>query len=240
MTKKQINQNDTFNSELLNSIGNDYVFDNSPINRLKNKDINLNKKNENKAYELIELKKKIDSIKDCALKKNSKLIIFGDGNMNSPLMIIGEAPDEKDEISGKTFSGENGTLLKKMLLAINIKKENIYSTYAVNYRPPHNAKPTTDEIKRYSFFLQKHISIINPKLIILMGSTAMQSLTGINKKISLERGVWKDIIIKNISYTTMITFNPSYLLRIPENKKYSWEDLKKIKKKITDLNLIIE
>jgi len=239
MIKKQINQNDPFNLELLNSIGNDYVFNDSPINHLKNKNINLSKKNENKANNLMELKKKIDSIEDCKLKNNSKHIIFGDGNINSPLMIVGEAPDEKDELSRKTFSGENGALLKKMLQAINIKKENIYSTYVVNYRPPLDAKPTTDEIKRYSFFLQKHISIINPKLIILMGSTAMQSLTGINNKISSERGKWKDIIIKNISYKVMITFNPSYLLRVPENKKYSWEDLKKIKQKITDLSLSI-
>ena len=78
-----------------------------------------------------------------------------------------------------------------MLLAINIKKENIYTTYVVNYRPPEDRKPNTDEIKRYSIFLQKHIAIINPKLIILMGSTAMQALTGLNSKISIERGYSK-------------------------------------------------
>ncbi len=72
-----------------------------------------------------------------------------------------------------------------------------------------------------------------------MGSTAMQSLTGLNSKISTERGIWKEIIIKNTNYNVIITFNPSYLLRVPANKKYSWEDLKKIKQKITDLNLDI-
>jgi uracil-DNA glycosylase family 4 len=126
-----------------------------------------------------------------------------------------------------------------MLIAINIKKENIYCTYAVNFRPPEDRKPTSIEIKRYSQFLQLHISIIRPKIIILMGSTAMESLTGLNSKISIERGIWKEVIIKNTSYNVIITFNPSYLLRIPENKKYSWEDLKKIKQKMTDLNLDI-
>ena len=130
--------------------------------------------------------------------------------------------------------GEVGDLLKKMLNAINIKKGNIYSTYAINFRPPEDRKPTAAEIKRYSLYLQKHISIINPKIIILMGSTAMEALTGLNNKISIERGKWKEIIIKNTSYNVIITFSPSYLLRIPENKKYSWEDLKKIKQKITD------
>jgi DNA polymerase len=72
-----------------------------------------------------------------------------------------------------------------------------------------------------------------------MGSTAMEALTGLNSKISLERGQWKEIIIKNISYDVIITFSPSYLLRFPDNKKFSWEDLKKIKKKINELNLKI-
>ena len=126
-----------------------------------------------------------------------------------------------------------------MLLAINIKKENIYTTYAVNFRPPEDRKPTAAEIKRYSQFLQTHISIINPKIIILMGSTAMESLTGLNNKISIERGKWKEVIVKNTNYNVIITFNPSYLLRVPENKKYSWDDLKKIKQKILDLKINI-
>ena len=87
---------------------------------------------------------------------------------------------------------------------------------------------TSQEIKRYSVFMKKHISIIDPKIIILMGSSAMESLTGINTKISLERGKWKEIILKNKTYPVMISYNPSYLIRFPENKKYSWEDLKKI------------
>ena len=133
--------------------------------------------------------------------------------------------------------GETGELLRKMLFAIKIKKENIYSTYTVNFRPPEDRKPTSVEIKRYSLYLQKHISIIAPKIIILMGSTAMEALTGLNNKISIERGKWKETIVKNTNYNVIITFNPSYLLRVPENKKYSWEDLKKIRKKIDELNL---
>ena len=239
MIKKPINQNDSYNLELLNSVGYDYEFNNNPINRLKNK-INTSKISlENKAKSLEMLKQEINSIENCKLKKNSNKIVFGDGNINSSVMVIGEAPGKKENLSGKTFVDEDGDLLIKMLLAINIKKENIYTTYVVNYRPPEDRKPTTDEIERYSIFLQKHISIINPRLIILMGSTAMQALTGLNSKISIERGRWKEVIVKNTNYNVIITFNPSYLLRAPENKKYSWVDLKKIKQKITDLNLDI-
>jgi uracil-DNA glycosylase family 4 len=243
MSKKVINQNANYNSELLNSIGSNFIFDENPINRLKNTTNNLKTENNVKQIDkekaLAELKKKINSIEDCSFKNNSEKVVLGDGNINSSIMLIGEAPGAEEDKTGLTFVGEAGDLLKKMLIAINIKKENIYSTYAVNFRPPEDRKPTSIEIKRYSQFLQLHISIIRPKIIILMGSTAMESLTGLNSKISIERGIWKEVIIKNTSYNVIITFNPSYLLRIPENKKYSWEDLKKIKQKMTDLNLDI-
>ena len=137
--------------------------------------------------------------------------------LNSPIMLIGEAPGAEEDKTGQTFLGEVGDLLKKMLSAINIKKENIYTTYAVNFRPPEDRKPTSTEIKRYSQFLQKHISIINPKIIILMGSTAMESLTGLNSKISTERGKWKEVIIKNTSYDVIITFQP--LLSFKSSRK---------------------
>ena len=243
MSKKVINQNTNYDSELLDSIESNFIFDENPINRLKNTAKDLKKENDvnhiDKRKELNELKLQINSINDCVLKHNSKKIVLGDGNINSPIMLVGEAPGVEEDNLGLTFLGDVGDLLRKMLIAINIKKESIYSTYAVNFRPPDDRKPTSIEIKRYSQFLQKHISIIKPKIIILMGSTAMEALTGLNSKISIERGIWKEIIIKNTNYNARITFNPSYLLKVPENKKHSWEDLKKIKQKITELNLHI-
>jgi uracil-DNA glycosylase len=230
MVKKNINQNDILNMELLNAPNPSYIFNKSPINRYK-----IKENTELASSDLKNLKNTIDAIQDCELKKNALQIVFGNGNINAKLMIIGGAPGEKEDQTGKSFVGEDGSLLEKMLNAINIKKENVYLTYAVNYRPLLDRKPTTDEIMKYNIFLLKHISIINPKLIVLMGSVAMKALTGLNNKISDERGRWKEVIIKNKSYHTMITFDPSYLLRFPENKKYSWEDLKKIKKKLINL-----
>jgi uracil-DNA glycosylase len=243
MSKKVINQNTNYDTELLCSIESNFIFNETAINRLKNINTGTKEhyvdKNKNKEKELNELKDQINSIEDCSLKNSSKKIVLGDGNTDSPIMLIGEAPSSEDEKTGLTFMGESGNLLKKMLIAINVKKEKIYSTYAINFRLPENRKPTSAEIKRYSVFLQKHVSIIQPKIIILMGSTAMESLTGLNSKISLERGKWKDVIVKNTNYNIIITFNPSYLLRVPDNKKYSWKDLKMIKQKIKDLHLNI-
>ncbi len=242
MTKKVINQNSNYDLELLNSIESDFIFNETPINRLQTNTLNITKNyGEEKAKEKSQtkLKDKINSIEDCDLKNKSKKIVIGEGNMNSPIMLIGGTPGLDEEKSGKPFMGEVGDLLKKMLLAINIDRKNIYSTYAVNFRPHEDRKPTSFEIKRYSQFLQHHIAIIKPSIIILMGSIAMESLTGLNSKISMERGKWKEVIVNNTNYSVIITFSPSYLLRFPENKKYAWEDLKKIKQKIIDLKLNI-
>ncbi len=152
-------------------------------------------------------------------------------------MIVGEGPGQKEDEVGKPFVGDAGLLLNKMLKAININRQDIYITNVVNYRPPNNRKPEPAEITRYSEYLRKHISIINPKILILMGSTAMESLFGSKIKISKERGNWKNVIINNKSYLTMITFHPAYLLRQPEQKKYSWTDLKEIRKKIDELEI---
>ena len=240
MSKKEINQNTNYDSELNNLIGTKFIFSERPINRLKNDSV-ISSKEEIviKEKKLSKLINEINSIEDCSLKNNSQKLVLGDGNISSSIMLIGEAPGIEEIKSGKTFMGDVGDLLKKMLIAINIKKENIYSAYAVNFRPPEDRKPTSVEIKRYSLYLQKHISIIKPKIIILMGSSAMEALTGLNKNISIERGKWKEIIVKNTNYNVLITFSPSYLLRVPENKKYSWEDLKEIRKKVDELNLKI-
>ena len=239
MTKKVINQKGIFDEELINTIEPNFVFKNKPINRFNIIKNSSDTNQFNKSELLNELKNKINSIENCNLKNNSQNLVLGDGNVNSPIMLVGEAPGIEEDKFNATFKGEVGDLLNKMLLAIEINRKNIYSSYAINFRPPEDRKPTSQEIKRYSVFLKEHISIINPKIIILMGSSAMEALTGINSKISSERGKWKEVILKSKTFPIMITFNPSYLIRFPENKKYSWEDLKKIKQKIQDLKIKI-
>tara|TARA_B100000700_G_C15047668_1_gene858710 strand:+ start:1976 stop:2695 length:720 start_codon:yes stop_codon:yes gene_type:complete len=239
MIKKTLNQNAKYVQKLIDSIEPDFIYNNKPLNRFNIQEDIEDNVNQNKNELLLDLKEQINSIENCNLKNNSKNLILGDGNINSSIMLIGEAPNKIEDSSGFLFQGESGDLLNKMLLAINIKRKDIYSTYSVNYRPPEDRKPNSQEIKRYSVFLKQHISIINPKIIILFGSTAMEAITGSNNKISNERGKWKEIILKNKTFPFIITFSPSYLIRFPENKKYSWEDLKKIRQKIQDLKFQI-
>ena len=227
----------SYREELLNSIEPNFIFDKKPINRFKIQKIKIENKNLNKNDQIKELVKKINSIQNCNLKDNSQRLILGDGDINSKIMLVGESPGLEEEKTGKTFQGETGSLLEKMLLAINIKKKNVYSCYAINFRPPEDRKPTKQEIKRYSTFLKEHISIIDPKIVVLFGSTAMEAVTSSNERISNERGKWKEIILKNKTYPLMITFSPSYLIRFPENKKFSWIDLKKIRQKMIDLKI---
>ena len=152
-------------------------------------------------------------------------------------MIVGEGPGQREDELGKPFVGEAGLLLNKMLKAINVERNKVYITNVVNFRPPNNRKPEKSEINKYSYYLRKHISIVNPKILILLGSTAMESLLGSNVKISKIRGTWKEIIINDKVYNSIVTFHPAYLLRQPEQKKYSWLDLKVIRKKIDLINI---
>ena len=234
MSLEEKNQNDNIYNELINSYEIEYIFNNKPINRIIKTD-----KLTSKSELLNSLKDKISNIKDCVLKKNANQIVFADGNQNSPVMIVGEGPGQKEDEQGKPFVGDAGILLNKMLTAIKLRRNNVYITNVVNYRPPNNRKPEPSEILRYSNYLREHISIIDPKILILMGSTAMESLCGSKIKISKERGAWREIIINNKSYLTMITFHPAYLLRQEDQKKYSWADLKEIKKKILELKINI-
>ena len=234
MTIEDKNQNDIINSEIINSYNIDYVFSNKPINRLKTKPIL-----EDKSDQLNNLRTEIKNIENCELKNNANNLVFNDGNNLSKIMIVGEGPGQKEDEIGKPFVGDAGALLNKMLEAINVKRDKVYITNVVNYRPPNNRKPEPAEIIRYSNYLRKHISIIDPKILILMGSTAMESLFGSNIKITKERGSWKDIIVNNKTYLCMITFHPAYLLRQADQKKYSWTDLKEIRKKIDKLDLKI-
>ena len=226
--------NEVLNDEFLKSIDSNYEFSNKPIRRLKKSqqpgEIKLQLEN---------LKKQITEIGGCELKNHANQLVFSDGNFRSKIMLVGEGPGQKEDEIGKPFMGDAGKLLNKMLAAIDIKRESIYITNVVNYRPPNNRKPTTAEINKYSKFLYEHISIINPKILIIMGGTAMEALIGNNFKISKERGIWKDVIIKGKTYLSIVTFHPAYLLRQPDQKKYSWIDLKEIKKKINELNIIL-
>ena len=229
-------KNQSYNNfeDLMDLFEIDYVYDNKPVKRT----FELSSLKDKQSL-LENLKKKILAVNNCELKENSNKLVFSDGNPESSIMIVGEGPGQKEEEIGKPFVGDAGILLNKMLEAIKIKRPDIYVTNVVNYRPPNNRKPEASEINRYSVFLREHINIIDPKILILMGSTAMEALFGQTLKISKERGKWKELIVNQKTYQTILTFHPAYLLRQPEQKKYSWNDLKMIKKKVDQLKIAI-
>ena len=191
--------------DYLNANDIEYFFADKPINRVSTKP-----EVENKKILLENLKNKISMTQNCELKNYADKLVFNDGDSDSAIMIVGEGPGQKEDTEGKPFVGDAGLLLNKMLKSINIDRDKVYITNVVNYRPPNNRKPDPSEIERYSVFLKEHISIIDPKILILMGSTAMESLLGSKIKISKERGNWKEIIINQKTYLTMITFHPAY------------------------------
>ncbi len=167
---------------------------------------------------------------DCALKKTAKNMVFSDGNPLANIMFIGEAPGEIEDKTGKPFKGEAGKLLDKMLHAIKLNRENVYLTNIIFWRPPGNRKPTEEEINACLPFVKKHINLINPKILVLVGATAASAILNIKTGITQIRGKWKNIETKDIkSLKSMAIFHPAFLLRQPSRKREAWEDLKKIK-----------
>ena len=193
--------------------------------------------NSNKISQLEQLKNQINSIKNCDLKKNATNLVFADGNHNSSIMIIGEGPGANEDKEGVPFVGRAGKLLDKMLEAIKLNRKNVYISNVVNFRPPMNRRPTDKEIARYLPFLNKHIEIINPKILLLLGSTALNALIGNEEVISKARGKWINKKIGSTNFEVIASFHPAFLMRQPEQKKFAWEDLKMIRKKMSQLKI---
>jgi len=190
-----------------------------------------------KSEKLNKLKKKIQLIKNCDLKKNATNLVFGDGNINSKIMIIGEGPGANEDAEGKPFVGRAGKLLNKMLAAIKLDRRKVYISNVVNYRPPANRRPTEVEIERYLPYLKNHIEIINPKILLLLGSTALNTLIGNEAVISKARGKWIQKEIGTVKPWIIASFHPAFLMRQPEQKKLAWIDLKMIRDKYKILKI---
>ena len=217
-----------------NLINHNLIYNNKAINRYKKDNFEIS---DNKAKKLELLKKTIINQNNCELKKQAKNIVFSDGNPKSKVMLIGEAPGANEDQEGLPFVGRAGILLDKMLAAINLDRKKVYISNIVNYRPPENRRPTEQEIKRYLPFISKHIEIINPKILILLGSTAMNALIGSDTVISKMRGKWIEKKFGNCETSVMITFHPAFLMRQPAQKKMAWIDLKMVRDKIKKLSI---
>ena len=217
-----------------NLINHNLIYNNKAINRYKKDNFEISA---DKAENLERLKKSICAIKNCSLKNNATNIVFSDGNPKSKIMLVGEAPGSNEDQEGLPFVGRAGALLDKMLASINLNRKNVYISNIINYRPPENRRPTEEEVNRYMPFIKKHIEIINPKILILLGSTAMNALIGNDIVISKARGKWIDKQFGNCKTSVIITFHPAFLMRQPAQKKMAWIDLKMIRDKKAKLKI---
>ena len=231
---KKINQKILSLVEYYNLSNMDLIINNTPINRLDSSKILSN--GLGKSQRLKELRKMIESIKNCELKNSANKIVFSDGNINSKIMLIGEGPGAQEDQEGLPFVGRAGKLLDKMLGAINLNRKKVYISNVVNYRPPKNRRPTDQEIERYYPFLKLHIEIVNPKILVLLGSTALNAIIGNEKVISKVRGKWMKKKIGNCDPYIIASFHPAFLMRQPDQKKLAWTDLKLIREKMKQLN----
>jgi uracil-DNA glycosylase len=196
--------------------------------------ININEiTNEEKLRTLEEIKTVCGQCKKCELHINRTKSVFSDGNPNAKIMLIGEAPGAQEDMTGKPFVGRAGQLLDKILLSQNItREEKIYICNTVKCRPPENRVPTPEEKEHCRPYLDSQIQLIRPKIILLCGATAVQSMMTTKEGISKIRGKWFD---GPFGSKMMPIFHPSYLLRNQSREKGSprwlmWQDIQEIKK----------
>ena len=206
-----------------------------------------NQQNQPKSKEKKDLKKldEINKIQDLiplisnhksALKNNAKKMVLYDGNVNSHLMIIGEAPGQEEDEQGIPFVGRAGQLLNKMLSAINLDRKDIYITNVVPWRPPQNRTPTDKEILEFLPFLQRQIEIIKPQILYILGTTAAKAILSTPQSLGKLRRKWYEY--KTLSLDSpidvLVSYHPAFLLRSPNYKKEAWSDLQMLQKKLNE------
>lgn len=166
----------------------------------------------------------------CKLHKGRKTIVFGEGNPNAQLMLIGEAPGADEDIQGRPFVGRAGQLLMQMIKAIDFDRGDVYIANVLKCRPPGNRPPEPDEIEQCSPFLMKQIAVIKPKIILALGTFSAQLLLNSRTSISYLRNRVYDMPFGRV----IATYHPSFLLRSPQKKPEAWEDLKLVRRTLQE------
>ncbi|MBY0501124.1 MAG: uracil-DNA glycosylase [Alphaproteobacteria bacterium] len=193
------------------------------------------------AQTLAELKGALMAFEGCVLKYTATNLVFGDGNPNARVMFIGEAPGADEDREGLPFVGQSGQLLDKALATVGLTRENYYITNIIPWRPPGNRQPTPAETDACLPFVNRHIDLVNPDFLILVGGTAAKTLLGGREGIMRLRGVWKDYTSEAGKKMKVIAiFHPAYLLRSPAQKREVWLDLIKIKHSLIEAGITLK
>lgn len=185
-----------------------------------------------KATTVAELEEAVRGFDGCAIKKTASKTVFADGNPNAKIMVIGEAPGAEEDKQGIPFCGQSGQLLDKVLASIGLSRaENVYISNTVFWRPPGNRQPSAEEMAICQPFVEKHIALMKPQLLILAGGVAAKAVLKSDVSVSRLRGKFYDY--KNDFMTAptkaVIVYHPSYLLRSPAQKRLAWHDMLMIK-----------
>ena len=232
-----MNQSNKKNLEFIINSGVNYFLQDSPRswfeNEKKLQQSDFNKDTGDKKNQIHEVIKDLKNLKSSLQKTATKLVVY-DGNLNAKVMLIGEAPGRDEDQQGIPFVGRAGQLLNKMLLAINVQREDVYITNVVNWRPPDNRTPNDDEILEFLPFLQRQIDIIKPKFIFLLGGVAAKAILSTPLALGKLRGKWHEYKSLNLEQgiPTLASYHPAFLLRSPQYKKHSWEDLQMLQEKL--------
>jgi DNA polymerase len=190
-----------------------------------------------RAGSLDELRAAVEAFDGCALKKTASHLVFADGNPMGGVMLVGEAPGAEEDRQGVPFVGAAGRLLDRMFAAIGLNRErDLYITNILFWRPPGNRQPTAAEIAACLPFVERHIEIVDPKILVFVGGVAAKTLLGRKEGIMKLRGRWFDYASPGLSHpiAAMPTFHTAYLLRSPAQKREAWRDLLAIRQRLLD------
>jgi uracil-DNA glycosylase len=207
---------------------------------------------ENKALEFASQAKSIENLEklfedfdECSLKRTATNFVRFEGIIDCKILIVDGTPDDSEDKEGKPFLNEKGELLEKMLKAIDLKRENVFLSKSIPWRPPGNRYPTNDEINICKPFIFKLIDLVNPIIILCMGEVATNQILNLNKTINSSRGSWHKLDIPsfynfqedNSTKYVLPTLNISYLIKRPETKRQAWEDMKMLREKIKEMDI---
>jgi len=185
-----------------------------------------------KVSTLEELKEIVSSFEGCNLKRTAKTTVFADGNPAAKIMFIGEAPGRDEDIQGLPFVGRAGQLLDRMLSAISMDRDSAYITNVIPWRPPGNRTPTPQETEICRPFIERHIELVAPEVIVMLGGSSAKTLLKTTNGIMRLRGRWAEVHTPNSKTAAMPTLHPAYLLRQPAHKKLAWQDFLAIRQKL--------
>jgi uracil-DNA glycosylase family 4 len=181
------------------------------------------------ANDLEALRDALDAFEGCALRRTATQLVFGDGNPNSRVMLVGEAPGREEDRRGAPFVGRSGQLLDRMLASIGLDRQSVYIANVVPWRPPGNRTPTPQETAACRPFIDRQIELVAPDILVCLGGAAAKELLATSEGILRLRGKWREFATGQISVRALATLHPAYLLRQPAQKRLAWRDLLALK-----------